>query len=80
MMHVSTMNVSMMHVYMMHACRYDAAGCRNDACIYDACPPAAAAAAPPIENMIKFRYQPTNGGQGDSRSRILLLFSSSFLF
>ena len=35
------------------------AGCRYDACIYDACPPAAAA-APPIENMVKFRYQPTN--------------------
>ena len=30
-----------------------------DACIYDACP-AAAAAAPPIENMSKFRYGPTN--------------------
>ena len=26
-----------------------------------ACPPAAAAAAPPIENMVKFRYEPTNG-------------------
>ena len=66
-MHVSTMNVSMMHIYMMHACRYDVAGCRYDACIYDAGPPAAA--APPIENMSNFPYGPTNG-QGDSRSRI----------
>ena len=58
MMHVSTMNVSMMHVYIMHACRYDAAGCRNDACIYDACPPAAAVDAPPFENMSESRYGP----------------------
>ena len=35
------------------------AGCRYDACNYDACPPAAAAAAPPIENMVKFRYKLT---------------------
>ena len=56
------MNVSMMHVYMIHACGYDVNGCRYDACICDACPPAAAAAAPPIENMVKFRYEPTNGG------------------
>ena len=60
-MHVSMMNVSMMHVYIMHACRYDVAGCRYDACIYVACSPAAAA-APPIENIIKFRGYPGRDG------------------
>ena len=34
------------------------AGCRYDACIYDACPPAAAVDAPPFENMSESRYGP----------------------
>ena len=61
MIHVSLMyvRVSMMHVSMTHMSMMHVPMVYEGLVSCPACPPAAAA-APPIENVSKFRYGPTN--------------------